>query len=84
MLSSLFKRRLAFGIKKIKENNSIYEKSVSEWSISESDGKMPFDYKKMLEVFEDLDNIFKRKNQLSLVIGFIKISFEQKEIIRKR
>jgi hypothetical protein len=45
---------------------------------------MPIDYKKMVEAFDDLDSLFKRKNQLLLVLGFIKISYEQKEIMKKR
>jgi hypothetical protein len=45
---------------------------------------MPRDYGKTVEALEDLDDLFKRKNQLSLVLGFIKISYEQKEIMKKR
>lgn len=48
------------------------------------DVRLPIDLDKAVEGLENIHDVWKSKAQLFVIFGFMKISYEQKEVIKKR
>lgn len=73
----IFKKRLALGFQKAKEQLLLGETSLT--SLSDTNGKPVYSYDRLPELLEALSNVYKRRYQHSMVEAFTKIAYELKK-----
>lgn len=83
VLDRITKRRLDLGLRKIKEV-MIWESSYEGSESISHQAQNPRSIKNFQEGLDDLCSFFKRKKQMMVVLGFIRLGVQQKQILRKR